>query len=158
MIAIDVRNPRVELPTDLAKLVGKPTLMRMTFEAVEATEWPKPMPAEENCTSEPVLRTLLAYCYCSGVFASREIHASARHDASVRYLCANDFPTWEQIRQFRRNNVSHLRETLARTLRAMSDESGDSVSPSFFPYLAEADRRLRLAVEADSAAMDDWAA
>jgi hypothetical protein len=156
MNAINVKNPLSELlPADLSRVVGKPTLMRMAFEAVELTEWPRPLRSEPNCTPEPVLRTLLAYCYCVGVFSSREIEASAKFDSSIQYLCANDFPTWEQVRQFRRHNISHLRETLARMLRAVAEEIGEGISDSFFPYLAEADRRLRLAMEADSAAMDD---
>lgn len=156
MSAINIRHALESvLPADLGKWVGRPTLMRMAFEAVDATSWPRPMPPEPNRTPEPVLRTLLAFCYCVGVFSSREIEASAQHDPSVRYLCANDFPTWEQVRQFRRNNISHLRETLARMLRAVCEEAGEPVGSSFLPYLAEADRRLRLAVEADSAAMDD---
>jgi hypothetical protein len=155
MSAINIRHPLEGLPADFSKLVGKPTLMRMAFEAIDATNWPRPMPPEENRTPEPVLRTLLGYCYCTGVFSSREIVASAQVDPSVRYLCANDFPTWGQVRQFRRQNVSHLRETLARMLRAICEEFGEPVGASFFPFIAEADRRLGLAVEADSAAMDD---
>lgn len=155
MSAFDVRYTLEGLPTDLSALVGKTTLMRMAFEAVDATRWPKAMPVDVNCAPEPVMRTMLAFCYCTGVFASREIQTMTRLDPGVRYLCANDFPAWEQVRQFRRNNVSHLRETLARMLRAVGDELGAPEGASFFPYLAEADRRLRLAVEADSAAMDE---
>ena len=144
------------LRPDLSQLVGKPTLMRIAFEGVEMTEWPRPLPTEPDQTPEPVYRTLLAYCYCAGVFSSREIEASAQLDPSIRYLCANDFPSWKQIRQFRRLHVSYLRETLARMLMSISHETGDqSAANSFFPYLLEADRRLRLAIEADSAAMDD---
>ena len=155
MSTIKIRNPLQQLPADLSNLVGKPTLMRMAFEAVDATIWPRPMPAGENRTPEPVLRTLLPFCYSTGVFSSQEIVSSTQLDPSIRYLCANDFPTSEQVRLFRRHNVSHLRETLARMLRAICEEIGEPVNVSFFPFLAEADRRLNLAVEADSAAMDD---
>src|SRR4051794_25455707 len=87
---------------DLSASVGKSTLMRMAFEAVDAVQWPKPFPVAPNATPEPVLRTLLPFCYCTAVFSSAEIETIAQTDPNVRYLCANDFPTWEQIRQFRR--------------------------------------------------------
>ncbi len=155
MSALRIRHPLAEFPADLSKLMGKTTLMRMAFEAVDVSNWPRPIFSISSGAPEPVLRTLVAYCYCAGIFSSREIESSAQLDPSVRYLCANDFPTWEQIRQFRRRHVSHLRETLARMLCAICEELGEPAGSSFFPYLAEADRRLRLALEADSAAMDD---
>jgi hypothetical protein len=140
---------------DLSRTVAKSTLMRMAFEAVDAVQWPRPLPVGENATPEPVLRTLVPFCYCTGVFSSTEIATIAKTDPNVRYLCANDFPAWEQIRQFRRRNISHLRETLARMLHAVYDETNLAPAPGFFAFLVEADRRLRLAVEADCAAMDD---
>lgn len=146
------------LPADLSKLVEKSTLMRMAFEAVEATLWPMPRQAEADRTPEPVLRTLLGFCYMTGVFSSREISTLAKQDVNIRYLCANDYPETEVVRQFRRLNISCLRETLARMVHAICLELGwTTESTSYLPYLIEADRRLRLAVEADSAAMDDWA-
>src|SRR4051812_21267822 len=85
------------LPLNVRDVVGERTLMRMTFEAVGATNWPAPLPPSDNRAPEPVLRTLTAYCYCSGLFSSREIESAARFDASIRYLCTNDFPTWQEL-------------------------------------------------------------
>jgi hypothetical protein len=156
MKAIEIRDGLDGVfPNDLSQVIGKPTLMRMAFEAVDAVQWPKPLPVSENATPEPVLRTLIPFCYCTGVFSSVEIETLAKSDPSVRYLCANDFPSWEQIRQFRRRNISHLREALARIFHAAYVEVENQPAVSFFAFLVEADRRLRLAVEADCAAMDD---
>ncbi|HEY6228937.1 MAG TPA: transposase [Verrucomicrobiae bacterium] len=141
------------LPLNLKAIVSQRTLMRMTFEAVGATNWPTPLPTAEGHAPEPVLRTLTAFCYCSGLFSSREIESAARFDANIRYLCANDFPTWQQLWQFRRRNIAFFRETLARLFQMVCDEIGTPVT--FFSCVTEAERRLRLAVEADSAAMDD---
>ena len=141
------------LPLNLKGVVGQRTLMRMTFEAVGATNWPAPLPPIDDRPPEPVLRTLTAFCYCTGLFSSREIESAARFDASIPYLCANDFPTWQELRQFRRRNNGLLRETLARLFQMVCDEIGTPVA--FFSCVAEAERRLKLAVEADSAAMDD---
>jgi hypothetical protein len=146
-----------DLPLDLGGLIGKSTLIRMAFEAVDATEWPRPLPPLPDRTPEPVLRTLLAFCYCAGIFASAEIRELSSSDATVRYLCANDNPTFEELRCFRRQNVSHLRETLARMIHACWSElhPDEAEVRSFLPFLVDADRRLRRAIEADSAAMDD---
>lgn len=141
------------LPLNLQRAVGQRTLMRMTFEAVGATNWPPALPAADGRAPEPVLRTLTVFSHCSGLFSSREIESAARFDASIRYLCANDFPTWHELRQFRRRNIAFLRETLARVFQMVCDEVGTSVT--FFSCITEAERRLGLAVQADSAAMDD---
>ena len=142
----------VILPRDLSDAVGARTLMRMAFEAVDATDWPRWVATDENATPQPVLRTLLTFCYCSGVFPSAEIARAAGMEGNIRYLCANDYPTWQEIKQFRRMNTSSLRESLARMLQSVCDVVG--VQASFLSCLVEADRRLRLAVEADSAALD----
>lgn len=156
MSAIQIRHElEGAFPNDLSRIVAKSTLMRMAFEAVDAALWPRSLPVAENAMPEPVLRTLVPFCYCTGVFSSMEIETSAKSDPNVRYLCANDFPSWEQIRHFRRRNISHLRETLARILHAIYNETNLTPAPGFFAFLVEADRRLRLAVEADCAAMDD---
>lgn len=141
------------LPLNLRTIAGERTLMRMAFEASTETSWPAALPPIAGRTPEPALRTLTAFCYCIGMFSSREIEAAARMDSAIRYLCANDFPTWPELRQFRRRNTAALREMLARILQAVCDEIG--VPVTFFACITEADRRLRLAIEADSAAMDE---
>jgi hypothetical protein len=144
------------LPADLSERIAIPGLMGMVFEAMDATQWPRPLAATADRTPEPVLRTVMIYCYATGVYSSGEIEGLARRDESVRYLCANDFPKFEEIRQFRRRHVSWLRESLARVLHAAWIALyPEDASMSFLPFVAEADYRLSLAVEADSAAMDD---
>lgn len=142
------------LPANLGEAIDPRSLMRIAFEAVDAAVWPRPAASVPVGAPEPVLRTLVAYCYCSAIFATREIEAAARFDANVRYLCANDFPTWQQLRQFCRRERKYLRETLARMIQAVATETGAHAAP-WHASLLEADRRLRLAIEADSAAMDD---
>ena len=144
------------LPADLSERIGKLEIMRMVFEAIDATAWPRPRVMDAERTPEPILRTVVTYCYVTGVLSSGEIESRARQDQSVRYLCANDRPTFEEVRQFRRHNIPCLRETIARTLYAawIALYPGDA-NISFLPFVAEADHRLASAVEADSAAMDD---
>jgi len=136
------------LPVDLTEQIEPTRLMRMVFDALDATNWPRATTA-----MHAVLPTVLAYCYATGLSSSAQIEAAAAHDPHVRYLCAKSAPTFDEVRQFRRQNISPLRETLARVLfEAWSELHGGNVS--FLPFIAEADYRLSLAVAADSAAMD----
>jgi hypothetical protein len=98
-------------------------------------------------TPPAVLRTLLAFCYCSGIFPSSEIERAARVDHDIRYLCANDFPTWKEAQQFRRAHVSLLRETVARMIMGVCEEI--RVNTDFLACVVEADRRIRLAIVAE---------
>jgi len=144
------------LPADASQRIEKIVLMRLVFDAVHETNWPPaPMPIGD-ATPEPVLRTLLTYCYACGIFSSAEIEAAAQHDSNVRYLCANDSPQFKEIRRFRRRSITHLRESLARILYSVWNILNADCAPvSFLAFVAEADHRLASAVEADSAAMDD---
>lgn len=143
------------LPADLTMRIAKADLMRIVFEAIDASNWPKARPVNPERTPEPVLRTLLTYCYACNILSSAEIETMSKRDATVSYLCANDVPTFEEIRSFRRQNISWLRESLARTLQDGWQVINAQVSgASILPFVAEADHRLASAVEADSAAMD----
>ena len=145
-------NQRLRATGSLTDLVDARTLMRFVFEAVDATDWP---PARHRAAGVPecVLRTLTVYCYASGRFSSRDIETTARFDANIRYLCASDFPTWQDLLAFRRRNLKWITETLARVIQAAGEEVG--VGLPFFACLEGAGSRLRMAVEADSAEMDD---
>ena len=144
------------LPGDLSQRIDTTVLMRVVFDAIHDATWPVALPPIGNATPEPVLRTVLTYCYACGMFSSSEIEAAAQHDENVRYLCANDLPKFEEIRRFRRRSISLLRETLARTLFTTWNLLNPDHGPiSFLAFLAEADHRLASAIEADSAAMDD---
>jgi hypothetical protein len=143
------------LPSDLLAAIDDRELMRIVFEAVHETGWPRPLLAEPDVTPEPVLRTVLTYCYARGVFSSAEIETLAKQDPTVRYLCANDHPSFAEIRRFRRRNIPFLRESVARVLHAawpIANPQREAVS--FVVFVAEADHRLTTAIQADSAAMD----
>ena len=56
------------LALNLKDVVGQRTLMRMTFEAVGAADWPTPLPPVDGRAPEPVLRSLTVFSYCSGLF------------------------------------------------------------------------------------------
>jgi len=117
--------------------------------------------------------TLLAYCYATGIYGSREIELASRRDVMVRYLCANNYPDWNLIRLFRRQYRDTIRLCLAQVLQQIweihsgvgSDgPNGSSVSVASLGRGAgnpislaqsEAVERIEEAVRADSMALDD---
>ena len=74
--------------------------------------------------SAPMLCTLLTYCYALGRYASEEIEGAVGHDPVLRYLCANQYPTWQVLRRFRRVHRPLLSACLARLIRRTWTEHG----------------------------------
>ena len=124
-------------------------LLSHVYQAVQAVGWPKADAALFRETPEPVLRTILTYCYAAGIWSSEDIQAACLHDPTVRYICANDFPSWPVIREFRRRNLPWLSLALQHLLRSITQNSRVS------DVRREAERRLARAIQADSNAMDD---
>jgi len=66
--------------------------------------------------------TLLAYCYSSGLYSSRDIEWATRIDPMISYICAHQFPDWLAIRRFRRQNRRLLEQCLAGILESTSSQ------------------------------------
>ena len=80
---------------------------------------------------------------------SAEEIESRLDEASISYICAGVKPDWHQLRRFRRQNVFLLIETLARLLKRMDFRGGESADA-----YDEARRRIQIAIQTDSMAMD----
>ena len=135
--------------SDSVRVAGEAgRLIRMVYEA-GASGVCRPEPTGDG-TPEPVLQSVLTFCYATGIYGSQEIEAAAAHDPVVRYLCANHRLQWETIREFRRRKSLALEIAVARTFAlALHD------SPRFAnSYYSAAARALSCAVRADSYAMD----
>lgn len=158
-----------KLPENFSESISPGTLLRLVYETVEAIAWPKPSAVPNfDTTPIPVLRTLLTYCFSVGIYGSMDIQAAVRTDPVIRYICANDFPRWETIRLFRRQNMPWLRAAFAK-LSQLAVEQGLALqpggnggwarraweSPGAVDYNVEAERRLLKAIQADSMSMDD---
>jgi hypothetical protein len=136
--------------------VSSDLLARATFEAVHKVGWPAVRHANDGRTPEPVLRTLLTYCYAAGICASEEIQEAVRHDPVVGYFGANHFPDWQEIRAFRRRNLPCLIEALALLFEKVA--AGQD-APHLFGqrrsvFRAAAERRMARAIQSDSVALD----
>lgn len=113
-----------DLPADLSLANGKPTLLKLCFEAVQqvgAIELAgarnrfvvrkgvegDPMPARPE-----MLTTLLTYSYAIGLYASEDIETAAGTDATLRYICSGYRPDAPTLRRFRRHHRALLRTAL----------------------------------------------
>jgi hypothetical protein len=149
-------------------------LRTLTAFAIEAVHRVKPGSStfvhNGQVFSEPMLLTVLTFCYASGIYASSEIEEAIRENEAVRYLCARVFPDSEDLRHYRRGNAAAIKRCLIElfTLADGSCAGGDNMFPTYathsarqmlgasrsWMYVAEADRRVTLAIQADSIAMD----
>ena len=131
---------------NMGPLYPAAALIRMVLEATEHTGWTS-APTKQGATPAPVLRSILTFCYATGIYSSIDIEAAVRYDPAVRYLSANHRPSWESIRDFRRKNMSGLRMALSRLLVCALPDSTEK-------DCSEAGRRLARAIQADSCALD----
>lgn len=156
------------VPEDLSEGFDRNTFLGLIYEAVQSVDWPRPAvsPIPEQ-VSPAVLSTLLTYCYATGVYSSREIEYAASSDKTVRYICANQRPSWPAIRQFRRQNMPWIRKALGKILALRAEQkekigecyAGWSIRRRGIPdapdFSQEAEARLRRAIQADSMALDE---
>lgn len=153
----DVQN--VALSEVLSISIRNDKLLQFVFDAVYHVEWVHTVNSVDSEIPEAALRTVLTYCYATRILSSAEIEEAAVHDHVVRYLCANDHPSREVIREFRRRNHAELVKALTRLFSMLF-----ASRPSKFEFTellrfhnvhSEAERRIARAIQADTAAMDD---
>ncbi len=167
------------MPGDLASQAGRWNLVSMALEAVQAVA---EQASDRDSTAGQVLKprhrlmlTLLAYCYATGLYGSEDVEMAARQDRVVRYLCANERMTSNELRGFRRQHRSLLRQTLAFLLQLALRYGQLANPPTSFHLsgmalslaqdtvpqiewehcLREADRRMLQAIEIDSMTLDE---
>jgi len=116
MMTIENRNsPPVQLlGGDLRKVADEATLLRITLEAV--TEQEAFAGLRSTHDNLPMLLTLTSYAYASGIYFSQEIEQGVLGDPTLRYICAYHFPSWQDIRRFRRSHRRSVERTLSSIL------------------------------------------
>jgi len=119
--------------------------LNVVYDAVlELDEQTRALPANSR-----MLLTLLTYCYARGVYSAEAIAAAAQEDAVVRYICAHDYPTAGEIRDFRRNRKDLVVQALAKAL-----EMDSFFRPRLFSAQQESERRVAKAIQWDSFELD----
>ncbi len=105
------------LPTDLRTLIGEASLLQLTLHSVGELEGIKPISGEVGLRwSGPMMVTLLSYSYAIGIYGSRDIESGINKEKTLRYICARQYPAWQEIRRFRRLNRDCVQQTLASVL------------------------------------------
>ncbi len=109
------------------------------------------------------LLALVTYCYLNRVYSSMDIEAAMRQDKIFRFLCGHEFPSWHQLRQFRRYNRQSiedcLKEALRRTRRAELEPAVsrgvEAQLPNESELLEEARRRVETAIIMDTCTLEE---
>jgi hypothetical protein len=149
---------------DLNVTMDASGLICSVFNAVQQTNWPVSRALRPEVTPEPVLQSLLTYCYAVGILASEEIESAVWHEPAVNYLCANYEPDAQAIRNFRRRHATFLKGAVANLFKLLAsavDENYSDLSmrrlERFSPnqsFLTLASQRIARAIKADSHALD----
>jgi len=120
---------RPALSADLSGLLGERGVLQLVLDAVQTLDH-QSLEAEAARTPgfrPQMLLTLLAYCYATRRYGSRDIEWAMNHDRTVRYICAHVYPDWTLLRRFRRRNRERLVECLAQVFhKAWASEAGDN--------------------------------
>lgn len=104
---------------DLRESLGEAILLRLALDAVQSFD-PALLAPKGSGPEHPrpkMMLTLLAYCYAARIYGSREIERAALREPDVNYICAHSVPSWQAIRQFRRNYRPLLEHCLTYVLR-----------------------------------------
>src|SRR5262245_17568886 len=118
---IDTMEPSKQmapfLPEDLSAWVAKETLVNLVLSLVPAVQESKLRPVVAGPDFRPLpprmLLGLTIYGYAVGIYGSRRIAHSARHDEVFCYLCAHRPPEADAMRRFRNLHREVIAECLA---------------------------------------------
>jgi len=118
MMTIDNRNiGAANLPPDLRTVVDERTLLRLILESIPEGDAARPAaPATEVSLRPPMMLTLICYSYAIGLYGSTDLESMLLQDRTLRYICARQFPRWQDIRRFRRGNRARIEQTLSAVL------------------------------------------
>jgi len=166
------------LPDDLSPYLGKKTLVKFILEALEevdaSTLVDKHRTNETAALQPAMVLTLLTYCYVTGTYGSADIQLDMQHDQMVRYLCARNYPDLCAIRSFRRYHHNEIVRCLSVVLQRVwklrfCGEDAEPMAGLSIPaastavwidtksvpdFEQEAERRITVAIRADSMAAD----
>jgi len=137
------------LPTDLRVLIDEASLLKLTLHSAAEAEGIKRISGTVGRVrwSGPMMLTLISYSYVIGIYGSRDIESAITKDKTLRYICARQYPTWEEIRRFRRLNRDCVQRTLASVLTQVCVHYFWPNYPDVAAHVAPADidEQIRLA-------------
>ena len=159
---------KAAVPENLNKWFPERVLLRLVLETVPTVELPnlaRPRDGSRILRPEMML-TLLTYCYATGIHASEDIVRAILSDRTIRYICAHNYPTWKDIRLFRRHYRDQVETCLTRVYQrawAMKFDEGEASfeGVSWFERVLQkdikriVDCKFDLAITLDRAYLED---
>jgi hypothetical protein len=156
------------IPSDAREWVDERTLLQLSLDAVQTLDWSDPdLVTQLKQPYRPqMMLTLLTYGYSAGIYASQDLEAATRTDATARYICAHNYPDAAIIRRFRKQNRERLRHTLEHALLQVCLRRAQALKSdySYFAWLEQmleaevkfgADERIELAMIMDRSGAED---
>lgn len=168
----------IPFPESIKEWISERELVSLVLKAVDAIDDddrdPHGLPRLFHAMQPKLLLAVLSYSYACGYYSSGEIESAVRKDNGLAYLAAGAFPDWNVLRRFRRLHRSAVKDCLKRVFRLALDRRARSVD--YGPetrfthnhrltittdfdvdsYLSQiADQRIQLAIQEDSATLDD---
>jgi hypothetical protein len=149
------------LPSDLRNIAGSGGLLQIALDATANVNLSSAVLLGVFPFRPRMMLTLLSYCYASGIYASWDIERAIYTDKTVRYICAWQYPTWLDIRRFRRQHRDLILESLAMTIK-QTWNNFVAMPPDFDEWQTEIDEeiqalarnRVETAIIMDRAEMD----
>lgn len=139
-------TPRPLFPADLRDWVDERVLVCLVLDAVSSQNSDhlglRRITRPDEDLQPCVMLSLLVFAYATGRYASDLVEASLETDPTLRYLCANRYPTWNDIRRFRRLNrvpLTACLEALFRRVMALRASGELHLGPPTCPLPTEGD-------------------
>src|SRR2546426_7895419 len=100
----------------LTEWIKNGALVSLILDAVSTVDWTESdfeLATGSGYAFRPlVMLTVVTYCCANGVCSSKDIALKTSQDAILRFLCEGTFPTWQDIREFRRHNRDLIKRTI----------------------------------------------
>ena len=127
---------RTEAVTSWSQSLGDRTVVKLALDAVQSVDCANlddELKTRYECQPRMLL-TLLAYCYAAGIYGSKQIRQAMRDNATVRYICAKEFPNESAIRKFRKENRALLSQCLNNLFKQAWAMKFDQAEADFLGY------------------------
>jgi len=105
--------------SDLSRIVGEQALLKLALDSIQTLELVELQNAARRMPGfrPQMMLTLLAYCYSSSLYGSKDIDWALENDRTLRYICGRMRPDWQSLRRFRRKNRDLLFQCLVYVMK-----------------------------------------
>jgi len=139
------------IPWNLTRWASDRVLVRLVLDSVQTIRPTAVRSFAPAGTNPQMMLTLLSYCYAVGIYGSQDIAWAARHNPTVRYICAHNYPDWQIIRWFRRRYRQQIKDCLASVIKqawALKFDEAETDYGGYGWFEADLSEEIRTMVEA----------